>query len=287
MVNKINCNLCDDDFAGFLYSLGPRRVVKCRNCGHMYVNPQPSLDELEKVYQEYFKDVKDPDGKSRNWLKEKDAKIREHRKEIKELERFKSNGRILDVGCGAGFFLSALRSSWEKYGLEFDTEMSEYAKENFGLEVFNGELKDSRYEAGFFDVVNMAHAIEHMQDPFSNLLKANEILKKGGLLVVSTPNVGSFCYNVFKEKFRLMYDPGHIHFFSARILKLMLKKAGFKVICVKYPFFNTAFFNRNEVYNLIKRVPVVFFNRHVRKTGNNLVSPPFYGNVVRIYCVKS
>ncbi len=287
----VNCNLCGQDSARFLFELGARRVVKCQNCRLVYVNPQPTGAELKKVYAAYFGTVKDPDGKTRNWVEEKDKKVREHKKEIEKLERYKKSGAILDVGSAAGFFLASLGKGWEKYGLEFDASIANYSRKTFGLDVATGELKNAKYRKEFFDIINMSHVIEHMPDPAASLKKAYYFLKQDGLLVVATPNINSLCYRIFGKDFRLLNDPGHLFFFSDKTLRNLLEKTGFEIIKIDYPYFGTPYFNARELKNLAaKSFIALALNPLLKLFGAGkrirVVSPPFYGNTMTIYAKK-
>ena len=75
----------------------------------------------------------------------------------------------------------------------------------------------------------------------------------------------------FKKNFRLLHDKGHISLFNKKTLSLLLRKTGFKIVQVRYPFFKTKYFTFSNLLKLINKTKM---------------SPPFYGNIITIYARK-
>lgn len=220
----------------------------------------------EPVYEaDYWGRVKDPDGKTRNLVDEWDQQV----KNLSHLTDFLKSvkpGRILDVGCGPGFLLSALSNKWDKYGADISQtalqRCSCYAK------AYCGDLPSLRLKTGSFDVVVMNHVIEHLAKPLSYVAEIGRILKRGGVFIVATPDFDSACARRFGKNFRMLHDNGHISLFNSFSLVKMLEDYGFEIIKVEYPFFGTIWFtpeNLNRMFDTRK------------------VSPPFYGSHVVVY----
>jgi 2-polyprenyl-3-methyl-5-hydroxy-6-metoxy-1,4-benzoquinol methylase len=226
-LKHINCNLCNENNYKILQTDGPFNVVKCRNCGLIYVNPHPAEERLFNHYNE---------GYYAPWLKDQHSRRKMWKRRLKKVQHFKSEGRLLDVGCGYGDFLyEARQNDFEVYGTEISKYAVNYAKDNIGIEVFEGVLKEADFADNFFDVVTFWHILEHTTDPLSNLREAGRILKPDGILIVAVPNFQNYiyriAYTVFKlrpPKFFTQEDRElHLYFFSANTLKKMLEKAGF------------------------------------------------------------
>jgi len=119
--------------------------------------------------------------------------------------------RLLDVGCGNGFYLAVMRAyGWEVMGQEVDPAAAEAARRAYGVEVTVeplGELARRRPE---FDVVTASHVLEHVPDPPRFLAAATGCLRPGGLLVVVTPNASSLGHRVFRADWYALDAPRHL-----------------------------------------------------------------------------
>jgi len=139
-------------------------------------------------------------------------------------------GKLLDVGCGDGRFLAKMRDlGWEVTGVEPDGLAVEVARERFGLDVHRGTLEDIRFPERTFDVVTMNHVIEHVPDPVGTLEECLRVLKPGGRLVVTTPNVESLGHRLFGKRWFHLDPPRHLYLFSARSLLMCAERAGLRV----------------------------------------------------------
>ena len=102
-------------------------------------------------------------------------------------------GRLLDVGCGNGQRLSQLQTlGWDVEGQEIDPKAVMNAQRNYGIKIHLGNLHDIAFSSSTFDAIIMGHVIEHLIDPLAILTECHRILKPGGILVITTPNVESF-----------------------------------------------------------------------------------------------
>jgi len=166
---------------------------------------------------------------------------------LKLIETFKPDkGNLLDLGCGAGFFVkNALDRGWKGHGLEMLPEYVKYAQENLGLhQVHQGSLDNSLpFQPETFDVVTMWDLIEHLRHPLACLEKINRATKPGGLLVIWTPNVKN---SIFVKEQWLSYGiKQHIYFFSRNSLEQLLQKTGFKIDYIKTNKAKKGLFNRS------------------------------------------
>ena len=227
-------------------------------------------------YWNNFANFKDPDGKQRNLLSERKKKIKDLKNEIQFIKKNIKNKkpRIIDLGCGFGFFLSAFKKKWDRIGIEVSNLAIK--KNSFKFKIYDFDLekklnKNQLKLLGKFDVVFTYHVIEHMNNPEILIYNSYKLLKNNGYFIIGTPNFDSGCARKFGKKYRFFSDKTHISFFSENSLFRLLNKYGFKIQKVDFPYFNTEHFNKKNLLRLL---------------NEKKISPPFYGNIMSFYCVK-
>ena len=216
--------------------------------------------------EKYWGTINDPDGNVRIRLKERDRYMRNNRTEIDYVKE-NCKGKILDIGCGLGYFLSAFPDylKFEKHGVE----LSEYASKEARK---YGDIQNTLYyPRHYFDVVTMFHVIEHIDKPENTIKQIRKILKDGGTLIIATPDFDSGCARQFGENYRLLNDDTHVSLFTNESMFRFLRDYGFIINKVDYPFFNTEYFTEENM---------------LRMFDADKVSPPFYGNYMTFYCTK-
>lgn len=130
---SVTCNLCQDDVCQHLFTVRSFNVVKCLNCGLVYLNPMPRPEDISKIYdtEEYYSATESHDGLTLgypNYVMLKDHLRFVADELLNPLKRVKK-GRLLDVGCGMGFMLSRFRElGWNTYGVDVSTYATEYAR---------------------------------------------------------------------------------------------------------------------------------------------------------------
>ena len=220
-------------------------------------------------YEEaYWNVVVDPDGNVRDRLAERERFLANLKHEVEFLRSLPS-GRILDIGCGPGFLLSALEGGWQRHGVEVSAFAAKHAAQ-WG-EIFVGEVEAARYPDAWFDAIVMHHVIEHIPEPGGTIREVHRVLKPGGVLLLGTPDFDSGCARLFGERYRLLNDPTHVSLFSNDSMHRFLRDHGFLVEKVDYPFFDTPYFTPGNLERLFDRLSI---------------SPPFYGNFMTFYCRK-
>tara|TARA_X000000950_G_scaffold289404_1_gene412944 strand:- start:10439 stop:11260 length:822 start_codon:yes stop_codon:yes gene_type:complete len=239
----------------------------CQNCNSAYQNPI-----IEQSYNDnYWVASTDPDGNKRDLTKEREIKIKNWYGNIFKFINTQEPGKILDVGTGLGFLLSAISPKWDKYGIDVSQFSKSYISNKYPkINFVKTSLQNYDFPKSYFDIIISYHVIEHLLDPDDHLNKIHYLLKDGGYLIVGSPNNQSFVAKVFQKNFRL-YGEGHLCVYNRKSLGEKIKKHKFQIVNTEYPFFKTSYFN---VFNLLK-----LFNI-------NKVSPPFYGNIMTLYAQK-
>ena len=249
-----------DDWNGIAYH-------QCKDCKSIFQNPRIIFEYEEN----YWGEIIDPDGNKRELKLERDFKVKNWYGDTVSYVNKLPPGKILDVGAGLGFFLSAINSEWEKYALEVSGYAVQIMEDQYpDISVQKSLLEDTDFGENQFDVIMFYHVIEHLENPNKILKILHKLLKHNGVLIVGTPNIGSLAALLFKGNFRL-YGPGHLCLFNPKSLKWVLSESGFRVHRTEYPFWKTDYAN-------IKNVSRMF--------SLNQISPPFYGSLMTVYARK-
>jgi 2-polyprenyl-3-methyl-5-hydroxy-6-metoxy-1,4-benzoquinol methylase len=167
---------------------------------------------------------------------------RRHRAHMKLLEAVGTGGRVLDVGCSSGYLAEPLsRRGNTVVGLELDPEAAREA-ERWCERVLVGsvETMELPFEPASFDAVVCGDVVEHLRDPGAALARLRPLLRSGGRLVVSTPNVANWAVRLSLLAGRWQYtdrgilDRTHTHLFTRRTLVDTIERAGYQVVRVDW-----------------------------------------------------
>ena len=205
----------------------PFGIQQCGKCGIVFLSPRPPIDDMKAYYDEYY------EGQDqRNARQERRAE-----RHVRRLMRFAGKpGRLLDVGAGDGYFLNAARNAgWQVEGLELSEPRVSHAREWFKLELRSVDLMQAPFEPHSFDALSMFQLIEHVHDPRAIFRKARELLRPGGLMLLSTPNV--LAYARKDRDVNSWRIPRHLFFFSPRTLVRSVEAEGFTVLRRPLRFF--------------------------------------------------
>jgi 2-polyprenyl-3-methyl-5-hydroxy-6-metoxy-1,4-benzoquinol methylase len=200
-------------------------VFSCLDCDHGFMNPQPGPDVLDRYYTADY----DP-YTERHGADEEDAAIVAEAREKGEFRQIPipDGKRVLDFGCGGGFFLSICRKlGADVQGIEPSVHGAAVTKGQ-GIPVFNGHLDAFLAAHGEqrFDVITSSHVIEHVPDPVATLHGLKQLLAPGGTMVIAVPNARSMFANALGPEWYSVDLPFHIHQFSAKSLSKTADLAG-------------------------------------------------------------
>jgi SAM-dependent methyltransferase len=213
-------------------------ILRCRSCGLLFRAQMPDESELAEIYGEsYFAAADDNDDAQgyADYLSEEENHRLTARSRLHLLSRFRDAGRLLDVGCAAGFFLDeARRGAWTVEGLELSPVVAQYAIEQLGLRVTVGKFGDDDFAAHSFDAITMWDYIEHSIDPMRDLDASRDILRPGGILALSTGDAGSPFARLSGRRWHLLTPRHHNYFFTRRSLEAALNRSGFDVLDYRF-----------------------------------------------------
>lgn len=158
------------------------------------------------------------------------------------------NDKILDLGCGIGSILNFVQTKTDNvYGVDISENSLAIAKKHLSSFV-KLSLQDinnkTNFPDNFFDIVLLTDVIEHISDRYSLMRELKRILKKDGIIVIVTPNIakiksrlnllfGEYPYTSedrLDENKLIIYDGGHIQWFTFKTLNELAKQFDFKII---------------------------------------------------------
>ena len=197
------------------------------------------------------------------------------------IQKFVKKGRILDIGCNGGFFLSTFSNKYQKFGTEVDKQAVSYAKKNFpsfAKNIFYTNILDAKFKNKSFDLIIMRGVIEHVSQPKKYFNQISKLLKKNGYLYIcATPNGESHTFNIYKERWNLFHPVQHLWHFSPKNLEILGKKYDIELIYKDFYYLGTPYENfKNDIKEISKEL--------VKKS--NKISPPFFENMMSLVFKK-
>lgn len=239
-LEKICCNLCGSSNTDLVFEIQVRpdqldrygsnlfNMVRCKKCGLSYINPRPTSESLKTFYS--FENPVDMQFVD-DWSIDNSNQLRKlFQRYLRSLKHFYPTGLILDVGCGAGNFLVVAREAgYSIIGQEIAPFFIDYCRATQKIEVLAGELEQMPIPAGSLGCVTLFDVIEHHPYPLKLLQHINILLKPGGILMLSTHDIGNVFSRLYGKNWRYINPIAHLTMFTRKTMELMLNNAGFEV----------------------------------------------------------
>lgn len=216
-------------------------VAHCEGCGHQFIWPVPQPAFLKAFYATYMSVAKDGFYRDRSRREIPDSFRKYYGQWLERLRAAGGQGSLLDIGSGLGMFLRLAREyGFEVAGVEPNREAADALEKRYGIPVHRCLLEELDTPAEY-NVVSMWDLLEHVPDPRKAMLKAHEVLRPGGWLVLETPVRDSIIHWLAKGLYRIsagrirrplfrVYGIHHLQYFSEESIRWFLADNGFKVI---------------------------------------------------------
>jgi SAM-dependent methyltransferase len=239
-LESVGCCICETDDAtpiavgeDFEYRTSEDTflAMRCNNCGLVYLNPRPSLDELSRIYPQNYHAFEF--NEERFGFVYKVRRRLEARRMLSWCRDLGDDARIIDVGCGDGFHLRLLRDfgkpGWKLEGVDSD-DRAVMAAVRDGLQVHQGTVEQLELPEASYDLALLIQTIEHVADPPAVLRAVRSLLKPGGTLVIVTDNTDSPDFRFFKGRHWGGYHfPRHWNLFNDESLRALAGKVEMEV----------------------------------------------------------
>lgn len=273
------CLICGSSDKSEWAREGIFKAVKCSHCGLIWIDPFLN-DEGVRLYYDNFIQHRLED--------EKKMRQRDRMYEIDRdfLQQYVSQGRLLDVGRNGGFFLNKLSNRFDKYGIEIDDKAVAYAREHFafGANVFHRLLGEDGFPTRMFHCVAMRGVIEHLQDPKAAVRRVSDLLRPGGyFFITATPNVESFCAEVYREKWNQFNPIQHLYYFSVSALSRLVEPFSLRLLAKDFPYLETPY---ADVMADHARVLQDYELISQGRRNEVAKSPAFWGNMMTVLYQK-
>lgn len=222
-----------------------REIVKCKFCGFERVKNIPNRKESTNLIKNLETNFLE------EYLEEENSYKQYFQNKLEQIKRFKNPKTALDIGCGAGVFLDVcLKCGIKISGADLSAAMVRHCKNN-GYKVVRNNIYDSYFDGKKFDMVSGFQVIEHVIDPIKFIKRISALIKNDGLLVITTPDVEGFSAKLQGKGWFEYHNLEHNFFFNKKSLEILLKKSGFKILCLETE--NSRKFTIRYVLNRLKK----------------------------------
>lgn len=219
------CKACHASLAT-AKSLGQKNnynLLSCPDCCTMTVDPFPTAEQLAAFYLGYK-------GTS-DYTTKKTSKVKRAKRRIKNLLRFTTGKRFLDIGCNYGFSVKAAQDlGLDAFGIDIDETAVTASRAMFGEKCFETiSVQDYAARGGKADIIYTSEVIEHVPDPDTFVKAIADILSQGGILYLTTPDSGHWHVPGKFPDWDQVMPPEHLTLFTRRGMAGLLKKHGLQV----------------------------------------------------------
>lgn len=208
---------------------GVHRMYICDQCRTAFCWPQPTDAELNDFYFQFH-----AAAEQNGWYDEVESRMQaDFPTKLGLVKRVTggSPGRILDVGCGKGFFVRAcVDAGLQAEGIDVSKSAVQYAREEVGITAHLGSIGHLKASLGKFNTVTLWATIEHLPRPEEALRDIASVLTPGGYLFADTGRGDDWLDRLLPGRVQWYDPPQHLFVFSEIGFRRLLKKAGFDVV---------------------------------------------------------
>lgn len=230
----LSCPACgQQSLHRFLYAKNGCDILRCEDCG--LGRAETTNFDPEGYYTGDYFSGKHADGYA-DYVGAEQILRREFAGTVAFIQKFRTSGRLLDVGCAYGFFLQEAKRVFDVSGIELAEEAAVHCR-RAGLQVVTGQADADHLDPlGTFDVIVLLDVIEHLPSPRDTIALLVKHLNPDGVMVITTGDFGAPSSKLAGSRWRLMTPPQHLWFFSQMSIRRMATSLGLEVKHVDYPW---------------------------------------------------
>ena len=201
----------------------PFAFLRCRRCGHVFVEPMPNPARLAEFYRHYYANAA--------YFAKAEKKLRRDRRRIRRLRRHSPGRTFLDVGCNAGYAAEAARQlGFEATGIDLDPDSVGAARAHYpGCRFLVSDLGALARAGEDFDFVYCAEVIEHVPSPGVFVRDLAAVTARDGIVFLTTPDAGHFRVPARFLDWPEVKPPEHVHWFTKASLRTLFREHGFTI----------------------------------------------------------
>jgi len=236
-------------------------IAQCQHCSLAFIHPQPALEDIPDFYPKFYYAYVHEAQPEHSFLKRMELNFRKRKRAeiltvhynyprefpknifysfistisrtVKDVPHYIADGVLLDIGCGKGTYLQQMKElGWQTLGVEF-SDSGVQAATQAGLEVLHGTVVEAGFQSDSIDYARMADVLEHLPDPVGTMTEIHRILKPGGMVQITLPNIRSFTFWLFGQYWFPLEIPRHLFFYSPKSLRLLASTIGFDIKTMK------------------------------------------------------
>jgi 2-polyprenyl-3-methyl-5-hydroxy-6-metoxy-1,4-benzoquinol methylase len=209
-------------------------LVRCKSCGFVYLSPRPDEQEMIHFYEDEDYQPHQETAKSLSEKVYQKVRIWNNKYKRTLIEKYISQGAILDYGCGTGEFLLEMQNAgWKTYGYEPAEKAVQVARQYEIKMLESLEQLETPVQ-----VITLWHVLEHIHQPTALLKSLKEKLFSSGYLIIAVPNRLSLDARIFGSHWVALDAPRHLYHFRPGDMQSFLHSAGFTIIDYKGLYFD-------------------------------------------------
>lgn len=274
-MEQCNANIGCTEEKLLLFSKNGYPIMDCTTCVRRFALIRDSQTHLSKVYSdEYFFEGKDGYP---NYLEEKEILINYGIYYAQKIGKYSLPGKVLDVGCAAGFILQGFENQgWRGFGIEPNETMANYGRNQLNLDIHTGSLETFNTE-NKFDLITLIQVIGHLYNIDKSLKNIADLVNPNGMVLVESWNMESLVARILGRHWHEYSPPSVINWFSDKTLTKLFKRYGFELIDSGFP---AKRINLKHAFSLLeKNTPNIIYKKNifnflVKSTGKIVINYP-------------
>lgn len=220
------CPLCRSRIQAFVFEVSGIDILDCEECGHRFAEAGGEEAHIERVYGDHY--FTEGGAGYADYLSEELLLTKRGGFYAGKLARHSEPGRILDVGCAAGFTLKGFQNAgWNGIGIEPNEMIGSYGRVQLGLDIRRSTL-EAFGDAERFSAIAMIQVVAHFREPMLAFEKARDLLMDRGLLLIETWDRGSIVAKTLGKHWHEYSPPSVLQWFSSEGLDKCLSPLGFE-----------------------------------------------------------